>query len=206
MYEVLITETANSTNSTGVAVAPRIPVDEMAQKYQNEEEANKVYKNLFYNKVTKKSGQYLYKANQYFSTVAASDVNNKIGDGTVIPGDTTVIDTYKSKKEVHLDLNFKLTNNRKIMDDYGEAMHHVSRPICTLEEYIKFIKGKGTGPFKRVGDVTAYKQIKAYAPGADAHIEPTIDDQWTNTANLRRDWVTRLDNYRTNVYAKRTVS
>lgn len=102
-----------------------------------------------------------------------------------------------------------------IFQSYELAMQYVSRPVCTLDEFIKFRKGWGTSqgyvaPNDQVqGKGAPYwvkilnlKQGPGTAPTLDANNQP-VNPLPKDMPDTRTDWETRLLNYRKRVlYAK----
>lgn len=103
-------------------------------------------------------------------------------------------------------------------DSYDAAMQYCSRPICTLEDYIKFIGGKGVGAqddvaYKDGSEVPSaryYTRIRELK-GAPADMKPPTSDQQglgtdgvaavgTDFPVMRAEWTKTLLRYRRNAY------
>lgn len=106
-------------------------------------------------------------------------------------------------------------------DSYDAAMSYCARPICTLEEYIDFIRGVREGPQDDVAytDGSAQPSARYYArirrlTGASAEFTPTAAQRGladtpeainsredADFPELRAKWETSLLAYRRNVYS-----
>lgn len=205
MYEEVFAENKTSKDKV-YSMAPKIPIEQLAEAYQLEDNAGELYKNLFYTESDKQNSECVYDHKRYFTSTLPVSADSK----AVFPGKVEEVKTAGQDTGIKVALNFKDTEgNTNDMTDYDSAMHHIARPICTLEQYITFIKGDKIGPFQRNGsnktEAIAYVQIKKYSPGPNAFVEPNTNSQTGNYENIRRDWVNRLLTYRENVYAKRTM-
>ena len=103
-----------------------------------------------------------------------------------------------------------------IFGDFQNAMRFVSRPICTLEEYIAFRGSRGTregtilatNPIAGKGG-TYYERILNFKPGPGD--PPEFDEEnrlvkplMADLPDTRIDWVPRLKAYRAKVTFKKT--
>lgn len=149
-------------------------------------------------------------------------INDRVKDQELV-----LRETYEKKK---VEAEFRKPTARvanKVLDNYAGitpdpkyrdmfgihdvAMAYVSRPVCTLEEYINFrgkwgtrrqyipandkIQGKGAGFYERIMNLT---QGPGTAPTFDENnflVNPTADE----LPDTRLDWHTRLLNYRKKV-------
>jgi hypothetical protein len=105
-------------------------------------------------------------------------------------------------------------------DSYDAAMKYCARPVCTLEDYIKFIGGQGVSPqddaaYKDGSTIpsaryyTQIRQLKGVKPTDDP---PTKEQRGIGTSNgggdavdlnfpvMRAEWTLTLLRYRRNVY------
>jgi hypothetical protein len=196
---------------------PVEPVIEVAQQLQQTSKAAAYYKQTYYqtpNASTQHSvnKSYVFDYATYFSTSAYN--------GNVMPTSTPVTST--KTYTVTLDLKSQNADN---FNDYNEAMKRVSRPICTLEQYISFINGGSSEAFTSVTSgvdglipaevygVSVPVRIRDYLAGDDSDATEALDHYIVPTAtgsiipttiyDMRRDWVARIQSYRQKVFGRR---
>jgi hypothetical protein len=136
--------------------------------------------------------------------------------------------TLLNKPKVQHNLDKALTNDiapkpgaEEFFDSYDAAMQYCARPICTLEEYIDFIRGVREGindevaydDGSQVPSARYYTRIRKLL-GATANFKPTDEQRGlgtktpvainpktdTNFPELRAEWEKPLLAYRRNVY------
>jgi len=215
-YEIAVADlfrdkVVNNTVSKFYATAPRLPIVPLADTLQVEDEASKYFKRVFYQK-TSSTKDFVFKFAKYFKTTTSVD-------GVVVPSNAPVTsaDTYE------IDLQFKTEvvngeeqfRNTDVFTDYNKAMQRVSRPICSLRDYVSFINGgvasdtffqKNVIPAEVYGVAVPFI-IRNYTAGdTDRYIQPTSEltqEQVEGVQDLRRDWVSSLLRYRNAIYERK---
>ena len=105
-------------------------------------------------------------------------------------------------------------------DSYDSAMKYCARPICTLDDYIKFIGGTPEGPcddyaYVEGGNIASaryYVSIKKYV-GRTAALDKKITEnqKGMGTApeavpldfpDMREEWYKTIKAYRAGIYAR----
>jgi len=182
-----------------VSAAPPNPIPEVRAVTQVLEQAEEYFTTLFHQRQIYRGGPVKTAAFDIYSAI-----NLILQSGEIVGVDSDRELLFKD----YLDKYVKVipTNDYDEMFRQAQAaMRFVSRPVCTLEEYISFHekgirKGKVDTQNPRQGKgAPFYEEILDLVQGpGDA---PTIDDnnapQEAVTADTRADWRQRLINYRT---------
>ena len=207
--EVFVENTKNSMPLYSLAMAPKMPISEIATSYQVVDKAGDFYYSLLYFGSDKLGLDCVFDATRFFESTT-------YGSKTT-PGKVNT-DLYESSNGVvDLKLIYKenVSDNSSYLSSYSSAMRKFSRPICTLDQYISFIKGKGEGAATTMNNsgAAAYAKIKTYYPPAiDGHVDAVLykaKDAENNkhiNENERKDWQKLLEIYRTNVKNKKVMS
>lgn len=207
------------------SMSPKIPIPELANKFQVEEAAGTFYRNLFYsNDANKKELDCVFNHKKFFAgtDIAANvsaEASGVLNTGTYIVPGTVDINTWnKDNTRINVDLNliYNESFNKDKMESYESALRYIARPICTLKEYVTFInRGNGfTDGLKKYefqrragkeGEAIGYLKIKNYNPAPNAYIAPTTEDKSNSNETIRKDWVSKLEAYRKNVIERRNL-
>lgn len=141
MYEV-IDDMKNQLNDLGIAygMAPPEPIDQVRAVIQDITKAEELYTGLFYGK---ENPQPQKRASADLRDLYAYEVPQATPP---YPGEPNATDpiTYSAGG---LDATRELVTNPTFKDvarSYDSAMRYVSRPICTLTEYVRFLHGNKT--------------------------------------------------------------
>lgn len=212
------------------STAPVMPIRVLADKLQVDEKAAEYYKNLLYandrvNNTTMRP--MVYRHAMYFNSTSGdsilkdsssnvpSSLQRKIA-GKTFPGSITRVKADETGKQIgsmEVDLKVKSSQYASI-NSYEISMQRAARPICTLQEYMKmfntaedYTKLVST---KFVSDdeygVAYPVQIRLYHVKAeelgDSFIRPYAKSSYSEvTAELRKDWPSRLLVYRERIKA-----
>ena len=110
------------------AMSPLFPTQTMANTLQEETEAESYFQRLYYQGAA--SRKYIYKFSDYFKTTQLQGIS--IPTSVAIPADTS------SGYEVRLDFRDDVGD---FLTKYDVAMRRIARPVCTLDQYVRFING-----------------------------------------------------------------
>jgi len=193
-----------------IVAAPLHPIPSLRARFQTAKGADEFYRRNFYrNSETKQ--------NVVFNWETAFSVRH--GDNTpeaiaFSVGDKVI--TSNTTTTSHSTPEYQLKGKLKGMaGDHDSAMTEVSRPVCTLEEYIDFHGDRGVriGKVAPSGEVdskgaTYYRQILMITPNrktAQVQKEPGTVGDYGNRENVdlldtRSNWVEKLVRYRQKVY------
>lgn len=206
------------------ASAPIEPTVTVAKTLQQNEGAAAYYQQTFYQTPDGKQAHsanksYVFRYEDYFSTIPF----NAGGKETVALPTSKPLDVVAKGANVYeVSLELKRTNIDNLTD-YNLALQRVSRPICSLDQYISFINGgshetqtdnisglpdTGMIPAEVYG-VEVPIVIRNYIAADNAvdskklnhYIVPTKDAG--NFKDLRRDWVSRIKSYREKIYGRK---
>ena len=194
--------------------APLEPTTTVANMLQTDTGAAAYYKQTFYqNPEPSAQGtseapvkEYVFKYQTYFQNLV-TDPYKKVKEP--LPTSRPVLTT--SLASVTLDLKTSSLDN---LLDYSKGMIRVSRPICTLDQYIKFINNGSSdaaGPPipAEVYGVSVPRVIRTYgfstagkSTPLDSYITPTSKVPTGDNApqDMRRDWVSLIEEYSKKIY------
>lgn len=238
VYEEAVTQFANDTGGTFYESSPRMPVKVLADMLQTNEPPTKnsdfgvsnYYRTLFYTG-NKNKTKFAFDFRDYFVTTKYRDQDMPTST-TVLPRDDheetimvaeevtwpgsqapTVVKTpkkikVKSLPEFSISLEYQNPEDTRLTD-FDAALKSIARPICSLDEYIAFIKGNPIGEVKieKYG-LEVPIQIKAYAVYDNSSYETprgiyvsNVLDKHVDKA-FRRNWVASLLRYREKIHAR----
>jgi len=210
IQDALVESQLNKENGKGFdiekfhATAPTMPTRVLSDELQHTETASGYFKNLFYQGAKNKATVFDFK--KFFVS------SGKVGSHFV-PTSKPIPKNITDGYEVVLENTSELDAER---GSYNKAMQYTSRPVCTLDEYIKFINGGVGVGFSKTDLLPASKYgvevptfIRKYlsedpaGAGSDnvmeKYIKPTLEPPYP-IFDLRRDWVSRIQRYRTKVH------
>ena len=153
--------TTNTDKTKDYLSAPLEPVDQISNIIQDSTKAETFYNSFFFGKET-----------QPLNKPASLDIRDLVGFTPTGNARTpTPIDTSTLSERTAFDVT-PLPTQKDLFDSHDAAMQYVSRPVCSLEDYIQFIHGEDEllieaqveGPLY-MGTAVYYQRIKRFRPG-----------------------------------------
>jgi hypothetical protein len=159
-------------NQRNVHSAPADPVASVGLITQEESNASAFYSRLFYQGNTPKYGPAISSFELRNAVVAEGNPDLIKSAYTVTPVPETGNATSVAGREFYENLGRSLSRERDVklvptesfkpyFADYDSAMRYVSRPVCSLTDYIRFYSG-GTVPDKIRAKRTLFEGTNAY--------------------------------------------
>lgn len=213
---------------TQYTTAPIMPVRALADQLQIDPAAAEYYKQLLYanDQVNNENLRpMVFKHDMYFQpTTGAEIISDKHSSlsatlqkkvkGKTFPGTITHVNPDETGKQIgSMTVELKVKSQQyPNINSYEASMQRSSRPICTLDEYMRMFNTKSD--YNRLSSTkqetdeefgVAYPvQIRAYYVKAeslgDSFIRPYAKDSFSEVSSeLRKDWPSRLQVYRQRV-------
>ena len=196
------------------SMSPILPSYTLSNHLQEVEGAQEYFRRTYYQ--GSEDRDYVFDFKKYFHTTPY--------EGQQIPTASSLPDNPALGYDVTLKLKEDAKGTmKKLTENYDWAMQKVARPVCTLDEYIQFINGgrsiesiqneskdtaRESAILKETYGVAVPKKIRTYLSTTavnDATMEKYITPTTTPNevyADMRMDWVSRIERYREKVYNK----